>query len=135
MVVTPLLLLLMGIIYFGIILSFKQAVTQSAAEGARSLAPISGAAATQAVAQATALGPTNRPLSGWNKSCASAGMTCTFSPGPCAGNASATCATVTVTYDYRSNPLLPSLPLLDKLMPQRVRSTADGITQRLDLVL
>ena len=121
--VGPLLLILFGILYFGVILSFKQAVTQSAAEGARAVAPVSGNAST-ALVTSTALLAANRPISGWSKTCTSSGMTCNISVAACQGNASAKCATVTVTYDYASHPILPSLPLLDNVLPRHIHSTA-----------
>jgi Flp pilus assembly protein TadG len=123
-VAIPLLLLLMGILYFGMLLSFKQAVTQSAAEGARAAAGYS--ATTQSSAAITAAtNAANRPLGSWSKTCSSAGFSCQFGPPTaCSNDATKYCMTVTISYNYSSNPLLPAIPLLSSALPSTIKSTA-----------
>jgi Flp pilus assembly protein TadG len=123
-VAIPLLLLLMGIVYFGMLLSFKQAVTQAAAEGARADAVLSGSSTPAATVSSIMASAANHPMGSWNKVCNSGSLTCTATTAPCTGNTSATCVTVTVTYNYSSSPLLPSLPLVSSFMPSTIKSVA-----------
>jgi Flp pilus assembly protein TadG len=119
-----LLTLLFGIISYGYALSFKQGLTQAAAEGARAAAvATAGQAATAAAA---AVVPA---LGAFNKSCASTGMTCTYSvlatdTGCTAGTS---CMRVQVSYDYNHYPLIPKFPGLGLLLPDTIKSTS--ITQ------
>jgi Flp pilus assembly protein TadG len=116
-----LLLLLFGIISYGYALSFKQGLTQAAAEGARAAAVVSNssAPATAAAAVVPALGA-------FNKSCTSAGMTCTYSTTSTdTGCATGTnCIRVQIIYDYNHYPLLPKFPGLGLLLPDRLSSTS-----------
>ena len=69
-----LLTLLFGIVSYGYALSFKQGLTQAAAEGARAAAvAASGQAALKA---ADAVKPA---VGAFNKTCGTAGLSCTYS--------------------------------------------------------
>ena len=119
-----LLVLLFGIISYGYALSFKQGLTQAAAEGARAAAVAStGTAATAAAAAVTPA------LSAFNKTCTSAGMNCTYSTAAadtqCAVGTS--CMRVQIAYDYKNYPLLPKFPGLGLVLPDSLKSTS--ITQ------
>lgn len=121
---TVLLVLLFGIISYGYALSFKAGLTQAAAEGARAAAVASSG--TAATAAAAAVAPA---LSAYNKTCASSGMTCTYSTlaadtGCAAGT---NCIRVRISYDYRNYPLIPRFPGLGLLLPDTLKSTS--ITQ------
>ncbi len=130
LVAVPLLILLLGIIYFGVVLSFKQAVTQAAAEAARKAAPFTQASYRPGDVTAAA----NGPLGSWSKTCDSAGVTCDIRtpwsgaalPGdpPCVSDTANPCIRVRVTYDYRDHPLLPQLPLVSSMLPGWISSTA-----------
>lgn len=121
-VVVPLAVLLFGIIWFGVLLSFKQAVTQAAAEGARAAVPYSYASQqSDAITAVTAAA--NGPLGSWSRTCSSSGTTCTATPEPCPSG-SGNCMSVTVSYNYRSNPILPNLPIISSLLPSSITSTA-----------
>ncbi len=113
-----LLTLLFGIISYGYILSFKQGLTQAAAEGARAAAV--GADAPTAVA---------RSVNAFNRTCNSGGLACTYSTQAtdtgCTANGD--CMRVQVTYDWKNHPLLPKFPGLGLLLPDSLRSTS--ITQ------
>ena len=119
-----LLMLLFGIISYGYALSFKQGLTQAAAEGARAAAVAS--TGTAATAAANAVIPA---LGAFNKSCSSPGMDCSYQTDAAAtGCASGTsCMRVQVTYNYKDYPLLPKLPGLGLLLPDTLKSTS--ITQ------
>jgi Flp pilus assembly protein TadG len=118
---TVLLVLLFGVITYGYMLSFKQGLTQAAAECARAAAVAStGQAATAAAA---AVAPA---LSAFNKTCSSAGMSCTYSTlasdTSCAAGTS--CIRVQITYDYKNYPLMPKFPGLGLLLPDTLKATS-----------
>ena len=112
---TVLLVLLYGIITYGYVLSFKQGLTQAAAEGARAGAV--GGDAGQAVA---------RSVGAYNRTCNVGGLTCTFSTlaaaTGCATNGQ--CIRVEVTYDWKNYPLMPRFPGLGLLLPDTLKSVS-----------
>jgi Flp pilus assembly protein TadG len=118
-----LLTLLFGIISYGYALSFKQGLTQAAAEGARKAAVATSNHQTEA---ATAVA---KAVSAFNKTCGSGGLTCTYSmtaadTGCAADNI---CMRVRVSYDNNNFPLMPKFPGLGLLLPNTLQSTS--ITQ------
>lgn len=116
-----LLVLLFGIISYGVVLSFKQGLTQAAAEGARAAAVVS-----LSQAPATAADAVKPALKAFDKDCTSAGMTCSYSTAAadtgCATGTS--CIRVRVAYDYNNHPLLPKFPGLGLLLPDTLTSTS-----------
>lgn len=119
LVSVPLLYLVFGIIIFGIMLGFRQNVSQSAAEGARAAA-ISPVGLTDAQLQARARSAVSDSLLSNGITCSSAGTlvkssatvgTCTVSGRQTctSGTTSATCMKITVDYLYRANPLIPNI--------------------------
>ena len=125
---TVLLVLLFGIISYGYVLSFKQGLTQAAAEGARK-----AAVSTAATAPANAKTAVEKAVNAFDKHCnklpVSDGTTCTYSmlaldTGCSANNI---CMRVRVSYDYKNHPLLPRFPGLGLLLPDTIESTS--ITQ------
>lgn len=121
LVVIPLLWLVFGIISFGMMLSFRQTLSQAATEGARA------AAVEQDAGQRTtaATSAVNEAMDAVSKSCGSGGLVCDFSsvsaPFSCG---TGTCVTVTLDYKYRDNPVIPSLPFVGTLMPQDLKYSA-----------
>ena len=103
--------LLFGIISYGYALSFKQAMTQAAAEGARQAAV--GGDYTAAVA---------RSVNAFSKTCGSGGLTCTYTTSVC--STSHTCMQVQVSYDYKNYPLMPKFPGLGLLLPDTIKSAS-----------
>jgi Flp pilus assembly protein TadG len=116
--------LLFGIISYGYALSFKQGLTQAAAEGARAAAVANHGEA--AIKAAAAVIPA---LGAFNKSCTSAGMSCTYSDLAADTGCTATgaCLRVRVSYDNRNYPIMPRFPGLGFLLPDTLKSTS--ITQ------
>lgn len=117
LVVVLLVLLLFGIITFGYILSFKQGLTQAAAEGARAAAVVSVADAPT-VAEAAAADS----VDAFDRECNVGALTCTFDIDP-----AGPFITVNLTYDYDVDPLLPPLPLIGALLPDTIH--AESIAQ------
>jgi zona occludens toxin (predicted ATPase) len=121
-----LLTLVFGMITFGLILSFKQGMTQAASDGARAAAVASVGDAAAEAETATA-----RSVAAFDKKCNVAGLTCTFGPpkacDPLAISPPAVpqCLEVKLVYDYDQFPLLPKLPLLSALLPGTLTSASD----------
>ncbi len=129
--VLPLFLaLVFGIISYGWMLSYRQSISQAAAEGARAVAvapngtPNLGAVATAAV---------NRSLSSYGVTCEGGAMrhdgatvgSCTIPASsttcPAPNPSRARCVTVTLAHRYRANPLIPSFPGLGLTLPSELR--------------
>lgn len=129
LIVPILLYLVFGIISFGYMLSFRQALSQGAAEGARAAAvALSGTADSVRASRAQAA--VNDALQAYGVSCSGtslmrAGKTvgsCTITPNvTCSsGGGTVTCARITLDYAYRANNLLPGLGL-SVFMPTDLR--------------
>lgn len=135
----PLLLIVFGIIQFGLILSFKQDMTRAAAEGARAgavalptgtqtPAAAAQAAADQAVKEAvTQFGggfATDNP-SEPGRGCQRDGMDCKAPVvAPCTAEPSLLCVTVELEYDYDDHPLYGRVPLIQVFLPDTVSATS-----------
>jgi Flp pilus assembly protein TadG len=128
--IAPLFLaLLFGIISYGFMLSFRQGISQAAAEGARVFAV---APAGSPTTKTEAIAAINRSLGSYGVTCTAAGTltkngsnagTCTVpsSATACANNAAAKCVKVEINYTYRANPLVPSFPGLGITLPENLR--------------
>jgi Flp pilus assembly protein TadG len=123
-----LLLLVFGIINFGLILSFKQDMTRAAAEGARN-----GAVATPGQAQADALAETDRAVREFSdrfkaQGCSTDGIDCDVAVLDCGGSTNdptvPDCVTVRLEYDYDSYPLLTPIPLLSAFLPNEIKAAS-----------
>ena len=115
-----LLVLLFGIIEFGYVLSFKQGLTQAAAEGARV-----GAVGSDSTAIAAAV---NKAVGAFNQTCNTGGLSCkndagVWPPTPTACG-TYTCITIEVSYDWKNHPLLPKFPGLGLILPDTLKSTS-----------
>jgi Flp pilus assembly protein TadG len=119
-VVVLLIALLYGIITYGLILAAQATITQAAADGARAGIVSSSTAIATAEAQAgTDVGWMDKGTCGTSGTT----ITCVATEAPCASNANNTCLTVTVTYNYNSNPLFPELPGLGVITPSTISSS------------
>lgn len=123
-------MLLSGLISFGLILSFKQNLTQAAAEGARA-----GATAVSGESLTDAATATGNAVASFDQTCNSGGLTCTFELDDCGEDprngidnpAIDQCIYVTVVYDYENHPLLPRFPVLSALYPDTVSSGSSSV--------
>ncbi|CAB4720812.1 MAG: hypothetical protein F2667_10275 [Actinobacteria bacterium] len=130
--IAPLLLLLVfGIISYGYMLSFRQALSQGASEGARAAAVTLGTVGgTQQVDAARAA--LNQSLSSYGITCVGTNLrrnnatvgTCAVTIATCTNNAARKCATVSVDYLYKDNALTPTFPGLGIVMPTHLGYTA-----------
>lgn len=115
LVVIPLMTLVLGVLGYGFMLSFRQSVSQAAAEGARAAAVAPPTADRQAIAFAAI-------EAAMSKKCNAAGtyLTCAIAtPASCA-----TCVAVTVTYAYKADPTKPVFLGLGLVMPDKLTYTA-----------
>lgn len=111
LVVPLLLLLVFGIIQYGYILSFRQALSQAAAEGARAAA-VAPASFTSAQKQTAADNAVQQALDSYGVVCGSGAMTCTIAVIACPQDGTKSCAQVALTYDYDEAPLIPKVPIV-----------------------
>lgn len=140
--IAPILIfLLLAIVGYGYMLSFRQAMSQAASEGARAAAvappglPQTAAAGVDSVSK-RAIDAVNQGLGGYGVTCTQAGVlerngtgagTCivTFSTACSASTVVSTCAKVDLAYNYKDNSLLPSFPLLGIVLPQQLSYAAE----------
>jgi Flp pilus assembly protein TadG len=128
--VAPLLLLLVfGVISYGYMLSFRGALSQGAAEGARAAAVSSYPAAADK--ETAALNAINDALDvdAYGITCAGAAAgsalkkdgatvgTCSVITAACASDPTKSCVTVSLDYRYKDNPLLPNFPGVGLVLP------------------
>lgn len=122
-----LILLVMGVISYGYMLSFRQALSQGAAEGARAAAV--SPFPTAATKQAEGLSALNEALTAYGVSCSgvAAGShlrksnvdvgTCSVTTAACAGDPTKDCVTVALSYLYQDHPLTPKFPGTGLVLP------------------
>lgn len=137
-IVLPLLLLILfGIFSYGIMLSFRQSISQSAAEGARAAATTIGAvqsptdnarnAVTEALSDRGLVCAGNDTLTKGVGGAPVGHCTVVISHAACtaagdAADATKQCAKVDVSYDYGTNPIGPKLPYVP--MPSTLEYTS-----------
>jgi Flp pilus assembly protein TadG len=114
---TVFLMLVYGAISYGVMFWVKSTITHAAAEGARAAIRSTDAVAG-AKASAEAVLDSSMPTgkAAYAKPVTPTTAACTY-------NAAATCITVTVTYPYAAQPVVPTLPLLS-FLPSQLRSTS-----------
>jgi Flp pilus assembly protein TadG len=104
-----------AMISYAFMFSFRQSLSQAAAEGVRAAA-LAPAGTSHAAAETVATTAINDALNGLSGgvSCGVNNLACTFTWSTCG---TATCVAVDVSYPYRDHPLLPSFPGFDHLLP------------------
>ena len=118
--------LVFGIIAYAYMLSFRQTVTQAAAEGARA-AVVAPSGSTTADRRTVAISAVSAALStgAGGLTCSSQYVTCTAEPvANCADGSANDCFKVTVSYPYRDHSLLPTMPGLGFSLPQTITYSA-----------
>jgi Flp pilus assembly protein TadG len=131
--VMPLLLLLVfGIIAYGYMLSFRQALSQGAAEGARAAAVSAYPSSTDK--EQAALDAINDALNvdAYGVTCTGTASgsplkkdgelvgTCSATTDPCVSDPTEDCVTVKLDYQYRDHPLLPNFPGVGLVLPSHL---------------
>jgi len=114
------LMLVFGIVTFGLVFALNHTLTHAAAEGARSALVVPAANTKQAAEDAA------RTRLGWLENTA----TVNASVGPCLSDPGRQCVEVFTSYDWLANPLVPPLPGLGLVMPDEMtRSAVVQVTQ------
>jgi Flp pilus assembly protein TadG len=120
-----LFLLIFGIINYGFMLSFKQDMTRTAAEGARAGAiayPPSDALPTAQQATMDAASKTGKECTTTNGVDSDGdGLACTVSVVPCL-TSTGSCVEVELEYDQAGHPIVGAIPLLSDLPPGTLTS-------------
>lgn len=125
-VMIPLFILIFGIITFGILLSFKQNLTEAAADGARAAAYVPAGVDTNPVNGVDdrideALQAVELAVNAYDRSCNDPGdgLTCTATITDCDGVAGGPeCIDVRIDFDNTGETaLLPAIPLIDRMVP------------------
>jgi Flp pilus assembly protein TadG len=119
LLITPLVLLLFGIIIYGYLMSFRQNMTSAAAEGARAgaIAPPDSSPDSHVTAFNQATIATSKALQSFGEDCNNGRTTCDVVILTCPAPSTLKCVTVTVTYDYEHNPLMPDVPVVSSAIP------------------
>ena len=127
--------LVFGIISYGYMLSFRQAISQGASEGARAGAVWAASYATTQDADriAAATAQVDSALSSYGVTCAgsvlkqgstTAGSCSIQTKTACPSDSSRSCAIVTIVHRYRDHPLIPTFPGLGITLPEQLTYTA-----------
>lgn len=124
--------LIFGIVGFGVVLSFKQTMTQAANEGARVAAVTADLSATASLDERVeAAKQSVQDFEGWGRHCGTgvddvdcAGITVHDCGASTQTSALPDCITVRLEYDYQAAPIVPNLPLMSAFMPDSVESSA-----------
>lgn len=118
--------LVFATIAYAYMLSFRQTVSQSAAEGAR-IAAVAPSATSDADRKKAAIRAASQSMkTGVGKlECNVGNLTCqaVMVPG-CDDGSAATCVRVTISYPYRDHSLLPTIPGLGFTLPSSVGYSA-----------
>jgi len=131
LVSTLLITLVVGIMSYGYMLSFRQGISQGAAEGARAAA-VAPANFSVGQKQTAAQNAVNQALDSYGVQCNGTSLvrnsatvgSCSVTIGACVNNTAKQCASVLLDYGYRSNPLIPSFPGLGAMLPSHLRYTS-----------
>jgi Flp pilus assembly protein TadG len=127
LVVTFLSLVVFGIISFGILLGYRQNLTQAATEGARA----ASVQQDQDDQKTAALAAATSALDELHHTCGStpdAGITCTVSDVfACPSDPTLACRTVTVTLDNDKHAVVPRVPLLSEFIPSTLHASTTVI--------
>jgi Flp pilus assembly protein TadG len=131
--ISPVLLLLVfAVISYGYMLSFRQALSQGAAEGARAAAVSSFP--TAADKEVAALEAINDALGvdAYGVTCGDTAVgsalkkgdvtvgTCSVTTAPCRNDVSQQCVTVALDYHYEDHPMVPKVPGVGLVLPEHL---------------
>ena len=117
LVVGLFVMILYGLIYFGMALATKQRVTNAAAEGARSAVGAASAADAQTMAQNRVLALLGTPAGRYTVTPVAAPCIVAAPTGP-------QCITVTIAWDWDNHPSVPAAPGLGLAPVNTLGSTA-----------
>ena len=120
--------LVFGIISYGWMLSYRQGMSQAAAEAARVIAVApSGTSDAELVTRARSA--VDDALGSYGVSCEGSALmhgttnvgSCAITPRAACSSGSGSCTSVAITHNYRDEPLLPSFPGLGITLPNQLK--------------
>ncbi|HEV3104710.1 MAG TPA: TadE/TadG family type IV pilus assembly protein [Trinickia sp.] len=117
-----LFMVLYGIVTYSVIFVAEQNLTLAAEEGAR--AALNYQSATSVAAALAARSQQACTVASQLAGSFSSNTSCSTQSQACSYDASMDCVQVTLTYNYASHPLVPTLPLLSLALPQSLTSVA-----------
>lgn len=121
--VFPLLFtVLYGIVTYSVLFVAEQSLTLAAEEGAR--AALNYQSATSAAEALSARSSNACSVAGQSTGWLGTYATCATQAQSCSYNSAMDCVQVTLSYDYASHPLVPTLPLLSLALPRTLSSVA-----------
>lgn len=121
--VFPLLFtVLYGIVTYSVLFVAEQSLTLAAEEGAR--AALNYQNATSVAGALSARGNNACSVASQSTGWLGAYAQCATQAQSCSYNGAMDCVQVTLTYDYASHPIVPTLPLLSLVLPQTLSSVA-----------
>lgn len=120
LVVPLLLLLVLGIISYGYMLSFRQALSQGAAEGARAAA-VTPAGLEDEERETRAVAKLDEALQSYGASCSDTGVTCSVTFTDCGDSR---CASVRIAYPYETGSVGPKFPGSGVILPATLEYTS-----------
>lgn len=116
LLVIPLLTIVYGIICFGMMMSFRQTLSQATTEGARAAAvQLDSTKRTSSATSAINAALSAQSIDNHTPQCGDDRTTCTVTGPTTCGTGQ--CMTVTVQYAYRDHPAVPNIPLVSSLIP------------------
>ena len=117
LVVGIFVMVLYGLVYYGMALATKQRVTNAAAEGARAAVGAASQADAQTIAQNRVVSLLGTPNGRYTVTPVAAPCNVSAPTGP-------QCITVTITYDWENHPAVPAAPGLNLAPVPSLGSTA-----------
>lgn len=119
--------LVFAVISYGYMLSYRQGMSQAAAEATRVIA-VAPSGTSSADLETRARGAVDDALGSYGVTCVGSALmhgstnvgTCTITTHATCSSGSGSCTTVAITHNYRDEPLLPSFPGLGITLPDQL---------------
>lgn len=120
-VLNLLIILIVGIISFGVLLGYQQTLVRATADAARAVS-ITADGDLQA---SRALAAMNLALASTSRSCSDLAITCDLSaPAACINNPAELCRTIRIDHDHFIDPIVARIPIISMVLPERSSSEA-----------
>jgi Flp pilus assembly protein TadG len=122
------LFLVFAMVSYGSMFSFRQTLSQAAAEGARAaaVAPANLSFADRSTRAIAAVNQAFQGEPGGGISCGTGGLTCTIPSVPTTCGTATDCISVTLSYAYAAHPRIPVPQFFGFALPSQLRYTASA---------
>lgn len=124
LVINLLVVLLLGIISFGMLLGYQESLVGASADAARTMAvttdpDLQGPRAIAAI---------DTTLGGYGRACGTSGLVCEVGPpAACENEPALTCRTITLRHDHTVDPVYGPVPFIAALLPNTSEATVTAI--------